>query len=158
MPNYGDPVESWTGQPQVFSGPRARFKIEGSTIGYAGGVSGEETIDYEPVDVLDLLEVKEHVPVAYRATLNAQIFRIIGNSLKAQGIFPTPDKIITSGAMTASIENAEPVDSAKGGPIAQFAGVRTAGHSWDITARGLVTENVNFVAIKVQDESESALA
>jgi hypothetical protein len=32
------------GVPQVFSGPRARFKIAGATIGYAGGVSGEETI------------------------------------------------------------------------------------------------------------------
>ena len=33
------------GIPQVFSGPRARFKIEGQTIAYAGGVSGEETIN-----------------------------------------------------------------------------------------------------------------
>lgn len=44
MPNYGDPIVSNPGVPQVFSGPRARFKIKGSTIGYAGGVSGEETI------------------------------------------------------------------------------------------------------------------
>lgn len=144
------PDVSNTGVPQVFSGPRARFKLEGKTIGYAGGVSGEESIDYEPVDVIDLLEVKEHVPVAYRATLNAQIFRIIGNSLKAQGIFPTPSKIINSSAMTAAIEDAE----ISGNTIAMFTGVRTAGHTFDITARGLVAENVTFVAIRVADESE----
>jgi hypothetical protein len=142
------------GVPQVFSGPRARFKIKGQTIGYAGGVSGEETIDYEPVDVIDLLEVKEHVPVAYRATLNAQIFRVIGKSVKAQGLFPTPDKIINSEAMQASIEDAE----ITGKTIALFTGVRTAGHTFDVTARGLVSENVTFVAIRVADESESALA
>ena len=33
-----------TGVPQVFSGPRARFRLAGVTVAYAGGVSGEETI------------------------------------------------------------------------------------------------------------------
>jgi hypothetical protein len=142
------------GVPQVFSGPRARFKLAGVTVAYAGGVSGEETIDYEAVDVLDLITVKEHVPVAYRATLNAQIFRIIGNSLKNQGVFPKPSEIITAEALTAAIEDAE----LTGSTMALFTGVRTAAHTFDITARGLVSENVNFVAIKLADESESGLA
>jgi hypothetical protein len=144
-----------TGVPQVFSGARARFKIGEVTVGYAGGVSGEETIDYESVDVLDLLEVREHVPVAYRTTLSAQIFRVVGKSLKSYegtAIFPTNDQIIASNALTAVVEDAE-------GPTPQnmllFTGVRTAGHTFDITARGIVTENVNFVAIRVQDESEN---
>ena len=33
------------GVPQVFSGPRARFRLQGVTVAYAGGVSGEETIE-----------------------------------------------------------------------------------------------------------------
>jgi len=144
------PDVSNVGVPNVFSGARARFKISGVTVGYAGGVSGEEMIDYEAVDVLDLLAVKEHVPVAYRVSLNAQIFRVIGDSLKNQSIFPTPDKIINSSALTAAIEDAE----ITGQNVAVFTGVRTAGHTFDITARGIVTENVNFVAIQVQDESE----
>lgn len=94
------------------------------------------------------------MPVAYRATLNAQIFRVIGKSVKAQGLFPTPSKIINSEAMQAAIEDAE----ITGKTIALFTGVRTAGHTFDITARGLVSENVTFVAIRVADESESALA
>jgi len=149
------PQVSNTGVPQVFSGARARFKIESITVGYAGGVSGEETIDYEAVDVLDLLEVKEHVPVAYRTTLSAQIFRVVGKSLKSYegtAFFPTNDAIINSNALTAVVEDAE-------GPTPQnmllFTGVRTAGHTFDITARGIVQENVNFVAIRVQDESEN---
>lgn len=110
------------------------------------------------MDVLDLLEVKEHVPVAYRTTLNAQIFRVIGRSLKALGVFPRVEEIVTSSGMTASIDNAEPLPTEEAGPMSQFVGVRTAGHTFDITARGLVSENVNFVAIKMTDESEQALA
>lgn len=145
------PDVSNVGKPQVFSGARARFKIDGATVGYAGGVSGEETIEYAPVDVLDLLEIKEHVPVAYRCSLNAQIFRIIGKSLKAQNIFPKPDKILNSNSMSAAIEDAE----VTGKNVAVFTGVRTAGHTFDMTARGLVSENVSFVAIRVSDESET---
>ena len=143
-----------TDVPQVFSGPRALFQINGVTIAYAGGVSGEEAIDYESVDVLDLLEVKEHVPVAYRATLNAQVFRVVGQSLKAQGIFPTPSKIINAVAMTAALQDAE----ITGSTVAFFTGVRTSGHTFDTAARGIVTENVNFVAIRCSDESEQPLA
>jgi hypothetical protein len=138
------------GVPQVFSGARARFKFAGVTVGYAAGVSGEETIDYEPVEVLDLLEVREHVPVAYRTTLSAQIFRVIGDSLKRQGIFPKPADIITTNALDAAIEDAGVTRNT----MALFTGVRTAGHTFDVAARGIVTENVNFVAIKVADEFE----
>lgn len=90
------------------------------------------------------------MPVAYRTTLSAQVFRVIGNSLKQQNIFPTVDQIINSSALTAVIEDAEITEN----NIALFTGVRTAGHTFDITARGIVTENVNFVAIAVSDESE----
>jgi hypothetical protein len=139
---------NYNGAPQTFSGARARFYYDSNPVGYASGVSGEESVDYEPVEVLDLLEVREHVPVAYRVTLSAQIFRIVGDSLKQQGIFPKPEDIITSNAMSAHLE-----DKVSGKNPAAFTGVRCAGHSFDVTARGIVSENVNFVAIRVKDES-----
>jgi hypothetical protein len=137
---------------QTFSGARARVLIDGKIIGFCGGLSGSESIDYEPVDVLNLLEVKEFVPVAYRATLSAQMFRIIGNSIKKQGIMPRGNDldILTAGDLTVMVE-----DKLNPGQIAaQFTGVKCQEHSFDITARGLVSENVNFVAIRVKDESE----
>lgn len=134
---------------QVFSGARSRFKIDGAIVGFAGGVSGSESIDYEPVDVLNLLEVKEFVPVAYRATLSAQIFRLVGNSLKAQGIFPTEENILTSGDLTCTIE-----DRLTGNTIAQFEECKAQEHTFDITARGIVSENVTFVTIRLRDEFE----
>ncbi len=126
----------------VFSGARARFKIDGVPVGFAAGVSGSESIDYEPVDVLDLLEVREFVPVAYRATLSAQVFRVIGKSLKALGIFPKQDNILTSGDLTCTIE-----DRLTGETMAQFEQCKAQEHTFDVTARGIVSENVTFVTI-----------
>jgi hypothetical protein len=134
---------------QVLSGARCRAKINGAIVGYAAGVSGGETIDYEPVDVLDLLEVKEFVPVAYRATLSAQIFRVVGSSLKALGIFPVEENILTSGDLVFAVE-----DKITGNTVCQFESVKCSEHSFDITARGIVSENVNFVAIRLRDEFE----
>lgn len=133
----------------TFSGARAIFLINAVPVAFAGGVSGEEQIEYEPVDVLNLLEVAEYVPVAYRTSLNAQIFRVVGSSLKAQGILPRQEEIITSGDLEAVIQ-----DKITNQTTALFQGVRCSGHSWDVTARGLVQENVTFVAIRVLDESE----
>lgn len=133
----------------VFSGARARFKIDGNIIGFAGGVNGSESIDYEPIDVLDLLEVREFVPVAYRATLSAQIFRVIGQSVKALGIFPTQENILTSGDLTCAVE-----DVKTGNTMAQFEACKAQEHSFDITARGIVSENVTFVTIRLRDEFE----
>lgn len=137
---------------EVFSGARARFKVDGAVVGFAGGVSGSESVDYEPVDVLDLLEVKEHVPVAYRATLSAQVFRVIGKSLKQQQIFPGKrgqgdNEILNALELTCSIE-----DKITGEIMAQFERCKAQEHTFDITARGIVSENVTFVTVRLQDE------
>lgn len=139
----------------VFSGARALFAINNQPVAYAGGVSGSESIDYEPVDVLDLLEVKEFVPVAYRATLSAQIFRVIGQSLKALNIFPAPTQadgglsILTSGDLTCQIQ-----DRLDNKIMAQFQNCKCSEHSFDVTARGITSENVTFVTIRMKDEFE----
>lgn len=140
--------------PQVFSGPRARFSINGNIVGYAAGVSGSESVEYEPVDVINLLEVREFVPVAYRATLSAQIFRVIGKSLKQQGIFPRSNdtSILTSGDLTCGLE-----DVLTGNIAATFQEVKCSEHTFDVAARGLVSENVSFVCIRVKDEFELPL-
>jgi hypothetical protein len=135
---------------KTFSGARAVFLINSVPVAFAGGVSGEEMIDYEPVDVLALLEVREFVPVSYRTSLSAQVFRVVGDSLKKLGILPRQEEIITSGDLEAAIQ-----DTVTRQTICLFQGVRCTGHSWDVTARGIVQENVNFVSIRVLDEYEN---
>jgi|TARA_R110002110_G_scaffold39064_7_gene126695 hypothetical protein len=145
--------------PDVFSGARARFTINDRPVGYCAGVSGEEAIDYEPVDTLGFLEVREHVPVAYRASLSAAFFRLIGSPLKKYGgkygkagnlkIFPILDDILTSGVLSASVE-----EKLGGKTLATFLGVRAASKTFDVSSRGVVSENCSFVAIRQRDESE----
>lgn len=89
------------------------------------------------------------MPVSYRATLSAQIFRVITKSLKFLGIFPREENILTSGDLTASIE-----DRLTGNTMATFQECKCSEHSWDVTARGIVSENTTWVTIRVKDESE----
>ena len=146
---------------EIFTGARARFFLDDVPIGYCAGVSGEEAIDYEPVDTLEFLQVREHVPVAYRASMSAAFFRLIGSSLKeyagkdedagGKEIFPKFNNILISGAMTAAI-----IETKSDSPrvIAQFQDVRAASKTFDVSSRGIVTENCSFVAINMFDESE----
>ena len=87
------------------------------------------------------MEVREFVPVAYRATLSAQIFRVIGQSLKRLSIFPRADdaNILTSGDLTCTVE-----DKITGNTMAQFESCKCQEHTFDITARGIVSENVTW--------------
>jgi len=147
---------------EIFTGARARFFLDDVPIGYCAGVSGEEAIDYEPVDTLEFLQVREHVQVAYRASMSAAFFRLIGSSLKEYAgkeenaggleIFPKFDNILTSGAMTAAIIETKSKDEPR--VIAQFDSVRAASKTFDVSSRGIVTENCSFVAIRQFDESE----
>jgi len=142
---------------KLFTGARARFSVEGKIVGYARDVTGSEEIAYEAIEVLDNVRVEEHVPVGYSVRLTASMFRIVGSTLKSNGLFPTngPDpqthlfNILVNGELNAQIE-----DVRTGKIIAQFTEVKVASHNFSISARGVVGEDAEFVAIAMQDESE----
>lgn len=138
------------GSGGTFSGARSVFLINSTPVAYAAGVSGEEMIDYEPIDVLSLLEVAEFVPVAYRTSLSAQMFRVVGESLKKNGYMPLLQDILTAGDLEAAVQ-----DVVSGNTVALFQGVKVSGQSFDITARGVVQTSVSFVCIRIMDESEN---
>jgi hypothetical protein len=141
----------------VFTGARARLLVNGTKVGYARNVSGREEIEYNPLEVLDNIQVEEHVPVAYRCDLSASMFRIVGKTVKSLGWFPSiganPQEllsnILTNGTLSATIE-----DSQTGKIIANYEQVKISSHNWSIDARGVVGEDCQFVAIRTKDESE----
>jgi hypothetical protein len=59
------------------------------------------------------------------------------------------ENILISGDMTATIE-----DTKTGKLFATLEQVKMASHNWSIDARGVVGEDVTFVAVRVKDESE----
>lgn len=153
----------------VFSGARAVFKVGAQKVAFASGCDGTEEVMYEAVDVLDNLEVAEYVPVGYRVTFNAAIFRTVKGvsgaktvpdgqrwgSVKEMGLMPKNGidlkNIMTSGAMTATVE-----DSLTKKIVSQIEEVKCATNNWSITARGIVGQNLTFNAIRAKDESELA--
>jgi hypothetical protein len=142
---------------KLYTGARARFSVEGQVIGYARNVAGSESIEYFPVEVLDNIEVEEHVAIAYRCTLSASMFRIVGASMKSAGLFPNTgqdaathlENILTNGELQAQLE-----DTKTGKIISQITQVKVADNNWTVDARGVVGNDVNFVAIRMLDESE----
>jgi len=141
----------------IFTGARARFSINGVKVGYARNVNVSEEIAYEPIEVLDNIEVQEFAPTAYRVTFTCSMFRIIGETLKSRGWFPTNganpgehlENILVTGDLVATIE-----DSKTGKSFATLEQVKIQSHNWTIDARGVVGEDCTFNCIRVSDESE----
>jgi len=148
---------------RVFSGARTMFIFNGEVVGYASGVSGSKEIQYEPVDTLDHLEVREHVPVGFRVTLAAQIFKTVaigsGNdndapgSLEQQQIFPKFNDIFRVQGVEAIIQD-DPQAGSGGNILAQYENVKTASYNFNIAARSIVGQNVAFVTTMMKDQSE----
>ncbi len=167
----------------VFSGARAIFEAsinggDAKKIAYAFGVEVDEEIQHEEVQTLDALAVEEHVPVAYRVTLSAEVFRTIKGigaangevvapgvdgvsglpgeygSLKGIGVFPQIGlgDII---ALKTLPMNAKLFDSLSDTQIGLISGVRASSKNFSIRARQIVGENVRFVAKRARDESEN---
>lgn len=148
------------GKGRIITGARTRFSVNGKVIGYARNVSVSEAINYEPIEVLDNIEVEEHVPTGYTISFSASLFRLIGSTLKSEGLFPqngaTPEEhleniLLTSGIMKATIE-----DTKTGKIYTEVQEVKITNHNWSVDSRGVVGEDVEFVGIKTSDESELA--
>jgi len=144
----------------VLTGARARFSLDGTQVGYATGVTIRENITYDPIKVLDNIQVTEHAPTDYEVSMTAELVRIIGTTIKSSGWFPKQgtgpedhlSNILTSGELTATIE----ADANIGSPtvIMHVEGVRISERNVNVTARGVVGTNVTMVAIRARDESD----
>ena len=136
----------------VLSGARARLTLDTVKVALAMNVSFSEEIQHDPVEPLDQFEVAEHVPTGYRVTFSSQMVRIVTNTIKNRDgvvIFPTLENILTRAEMTATVE-----DSPTGNVIANIERVKATRYSNNIGARGIVMKDVEYVAIRIRNESE----
>ena len=143
----------------VVSGSRVKLSVNSTDIGYATIASYVETITYDPIAVLDQMEIAEHVPVAYDVAFTASRVFLITDTLKSMDLFPQVAQgenfttalltallnIGTDGEMTAAI-----VDSG-GSTIVSLDGVKITSHNLTFGARAVVGEDVGFVARRVKD-------
>ena len=143
---------------RVFTGARARFSINGKKVGFATNVTGSEEIEYQPLEVLDNIEVEEFVPTAYRVTFTASMVRIVGETLKSEGFFPTSGRspaehlqnILLQKDMVCTIEDSKSPSQI----IMTLEQVKIQSRNFTVNARGIVGKDVTFVATRMKDESE----
>jgi hypothetical protein len=142
---------------EVYTAARARLMIDGKKAGYATQVTVREMINREAIRVFDNIEVKEHAPVTYDVSLSMGFVRIVGASLKAQGVFPktggSPEEhlrnILNQGTITVALE-----DNRTGKITHQVEGVQFSEQDVSISAGGVAGVNVSAVALRVRDEGE----
>lgn len=144
----------------VFAGCRARFSVDGQGVGYATDCNGSEEIQYEPIRVLDSIQTVEFVPIGYDVSFSAARVRLIGQPLRGPDldIFPKlgndPQEhlqnILNKGDLTAQIE-----DSISGLIFMILEQCKVSRRNWAIAARGVVGENIDFVGVRMRDESEA---
>lgn len=119
----------------VMTGARAVFRLAGNKVAFASNVSFNENIQYEPVNVLDQLEVAEHAEVGYTVDLQCQNFRVPEQSVKQLGIMSRLQGILTQGELTADV-----IDSVTGAVILLMTGVKLQARQTTVDARGVMTE------------------
>jgi len=134
----------------VMTGSKAIFSINDTAIAFASNVSFNENIAYEPVNVLDRLEVREHAEVGYTVDMQCQNFRVPNASVKQLGIMSKLPSILTQGELKATI-----VDRNTGAVIMLMTGVKLQARQTTVDARGVMTETWSFVGRQTIDESEA---
>lgn len=145
----------------LITGARSRFSLTGQLFAFATGVDVQEEIQYDPVDVLGDIRVKEWVPVAYRVNnFTANRFRSTTEGLKSLALFPKAGS--NSAEHLLNILNQEDTvatleDVPTSTTYAHLEGVRIGARGISVTPRGIVGINVSFVATVMRDETDQVL-
>jgi hypothetical protein len=141
----------------VMHGARAIFYLDGKQVGYARSVEFGESITYEPLEVLGQLHDEEHVPVNYKVTFTAEMFRIYGQTVKSQGWFPKTNKDPKThllNVLNAQNLSATVLDLVNDRTVQRLTEVKIASHNWSIEKGTISGERVEFTAIRMYDESD----
>ena len=142
---------------EIVTGARARFSLDGAKVAFATGVTVRESITYEPVNVIDNVQVAEHVPVGYEVSMTSDRVRLVDDTIKSNGWFAQQGNspadhltnMLNTGELVGTIE-----DSKTGKIIMNVEGVKISEYNMTINARGVVLTNVSFVAKRARDESD----
>jgi hypothetical protein len=141
----------------VFTGPRCRFTLNGVVIALGRSVQVQEELVYDPIKVLDSIEVLDHEPIDYNCSMSAAEVLIVGKTLEALGFAAakgqTPQahlaNILALPDITAQLE-----DNQGDTIIARVFGVKISSKSFSVDARTSVARDIQFVARRVQEASE----
>ena len=133
----------------VFSGARAKLILNGEEIGFATGVSANESITHQRVDVLGNIDTQELVPVSRVVSAQADFVRITNSSLQELGVMPRGN---TADFINFPELTLEVYDQVSDVPVWRIEGARCESRSWQVQSGSIVTVNASFQARKLFDE------
>jgi hypothetical protein len=146
----------------TLTGARAVFYIGPTQVALATGVSITQNINYEPIQVLDLLEVEEFCEVSYNCSMSCETMRSVGGitnspgSPQNQGLFPYVGygnqgllSVLNQAELTATI-----TDGASGNPVLKVERIKPQGNNMDIRAGQAVANNLTFVCVRALDPQD----
>ena len=141
----------------VFTGPRCRFTLNGTVIALGKTVQMQDELTWDPVKVLNSIEVIEHEPIDYGASMGASEVLAVGKTLEALGFIAqkgaTPQdhlrNILALPDITAQLE-----DNVGETIVARAFGVKVSSRSFSVDSRSSVGRDLQFVARRIKEASE----
>lgn len=147
---------------RAITGARAKLSISTDSgdheIGWAMGVSVQEQIQQQPVNVLGLIDPVEIEPVSRSITVTCDYVRITSESLQSLGVWPghsandtvATQTVLSFGDLTATI-----YDITDDSVIYKIEGMRPQSRSFRVDRGGIMTVNSQFIARHMYDQSNA---
>ena len=147
---------------KAITGARAKLSITTDTgeqeIGWAMGLSVQENIQQQPIEILGFIDPVEIEAVGRSVSLTVDYIRITSESLQSLGIWPghsADDAVATKtvlgfGEMTATI-----YDQADEKVLYKIEGMKPQSRSFRVARGGIMTLNSQFIARKLYDQTNA---
>ncbi len=134
---------------KTLHGARCQLFIDGAIVGLFNSVSYGVTYDAIPINVLGNFAASEILLAGMEpVSVTAGGFRVLDNGPYAAGKVPKLQDLLNVGEITLSL-----FDRQSGKFIMTVVGVKATGFSNSVSARGVMDLTVNFMGLRLSDET-----
>jgi len=136
---------------RAISGAQARIYLNDTFIGWASSVSVQENIQNVRVDVLGNIDSEEIEPVGRTVSMTCEVVRIKRKPIESYNAWPEGGTVAVVNFPALRFVIYNDVDDE---PIAVVKGAKPESKSWRIGAREVVTQNVTYQALSLDDNPD----
>ena len=133
----------------TLSGAKAVFMIGDLTVAHASDCSYDYQNAMTPVEVIGNESVAEHCEMGVTVSFNCTTFRIYNKSVTQLGIQPALKDLLRQDTLKVVIK-----EKVTDNVLLMLSDVKLQGRSGSISARGMFTEQLSFVARTMADEGD----
>jgi hypothetical protein len=135
----------------TISGAKAIFQIDSKDVAHASNANFGIVVESQPITCIGDENTKEHCETGITLSLSCTIFRIYNKNAQALGIRPSLMNILLQPTFTVKLK-----EKLTGNTLRVLEGVKYAGESEAVDARGVMQTQYNFTVLKSYDEADEA--